>query len=177
MLSGFVSRGPIIGNAEIDAFQRWCGFDLPPEYRQFLLEQNGGERASVQTLEEALEADGWPREHRFFSLNAAAAAGLSAEDAAAFGNEIAEAWPGAQYDLEVQTRWHRGNGDFRDYPPELLPVALVYHHDLLLLRLAEPHPGAVLYAWDPDGYCEWHLGEVASSFAELLRDFESHEWA
>jgi hypothetical protein len=175
MLSGFVSRGPVVGETEVAAFERWCGFCLPPDYRRFLLEQNGGERASVLTPERAMEVDAWTREYRFFSLGAAA--GLTVEDAVVFGNKVGEAWPRVEYDLAVQARWLWGDGGPLCYPPDLLPVAIVYHHDLLLLRLNGPEAGGVLYCWNPDGYFEWHCGQVAESLAELLRNFESQDWA
>ena len=61
MLSGFVSRGPVVGETEVAAFERSCWFYLPPDYRRFLLEQNGGERASVPGAAKNIEVRGEPR--------------------------------------------------------------------------------------------------------------------
>ena len=43
VLPGFVTRGPVVGEQEVAAFEARCGFRLPPDYRQFLLDQNGGD--------------------------------------------------------------------------------------------------------------------------------------
>ena len=173
MLPGFITRGPLLSDAEVATFEGRAGFRLPPDFRRFLLDQNGGERASALRPEEAIAADGYPRSHRFFSLGAAVAAGLSVDEADDLGGEVAEAWPELLGDLELRIRWCRAGG----YPTELLPVAEVYQGDLLLLRLDEPDAGAVYFAFDPDGYCEWHCDRVAGSFADLLRDFEAWEFA
>jgi hypothetical protein len=47
----------------------------------------------------------------------------------------------------------------------------------LLLRLEGADVGAVYFAYDPDGYCEWHCDRVSGSFAEMLRDFEAWKFA
>lgn len=181
---GFVDRGPPVGEGEIAAFEGRCGFRLPPDYRGFLLEQNGGERPTIRRTQEEVP-EGWvPRPHRFLSLGVAAAAGLSVEEvtalaAAALSVEDVTTLmelPELTSDLEVQMRLCRGDGGPGYYPPELLPVAVRYHDDLLLLRLDGPDAGAVYFSCDPDGYCEWHCLRVAGSFAELLRDLDECRW-
>ncbi|MCC2672075.1 MAG: cell-wall [Armatimonadetes bacterium] len=166
MLSGFLDRGPTTGEAEIAAFEGRCGFRLPADYRRFLLEQNGGERAAVLDPDAALMLDGCPRRHRFFSLGAAGVP-ITA-DVVDLGHEAAEGWPELLLDLEAWVHWGRA----ADYPPELLPIAQVYHGELLLLRLAGEDAGAVYFAYDPDGYCEWHCDRLAGSCSELLEQFE-----
>ncbi|MFL5329893.1 MAG: SMI1/KNR4 family protein [Gemmataceae bacterium] len=178
MWPGFVSRGPTVGEAEVAAFEARCGFRLPPDYRRFLQEHNGGERAPAPRAEEEGVGDWVPQPRRVYSLGAAAAAGLSVEDALVLYGQArwAEDWaalmefPELTGDLEVQMRLCRGDGGPGYYPPELLPVADGDHDDLLLLRLDGSDIGAVYFSYDPDGYCEWHCHRVAESFAELLRD-------
>jgi hypothetical protein len=123
------------------------------------------------TEEEVVEA--WaPRPRRFFSLGAAAAVGLFVEEVMALDGEDLTELPELANDLDVQMRLCRGDGGPRHYPPELLPVAVGPHDDLLLLRLDGPDAGAVYFSYDPDGYCEWHCQRVAGSFADLLRGLE-----
>jgi hypothetical protein len=186
MRPGFVDRGPPVREAEIAAFEGRCGFRLPPDYRGFLLEQNGGERSPAPRAEEEA-VEGWtPRPHRFYSLGAAAAAGWSVEEVVEMVGALddADLWteflaelPGLTDDLEVQMRLCRGDGGPGYFPPELLPVAVGCRDDLLLLRLDGPDAGAVYFSFDPDGYCEWHCHRVAGSFADLLRDPEGWDRA
>ena len=164
MLPGFVDRGPPVGEGEIAAFEGRCGFRLPPDYRGFLLAQNGGERFPAPRTEEEVVEDWAPRPHRFFSLGAAAAAGFSVEEVMALDGEDLMEFPELANDLEVQMRLCRGDGGPGYYPAELLPVAVGYHDDLLLLRLDGPDAGAVYFSYDPDGYCEWHGHRVAGAF-------------
>lgn len=183
MLRGFVSRGPVVGEDAIAAFEARCGFRLPQDYRAFLLEQNGGEWFLGPLAEEEAEVDWEPRPHRFYSLGAAATAGLSVDDVLAlYGRDNSlEEWtallerPEVIGDLEVQMRMCRGDGGPNNYPPELLPIAVGFRDDLLLLRLDGPDAPAVFFTFDPDGYCEWHCHQVASSFTELLRDLAGKE--
>jgi hypothetical protein len=177
MLPGFVDRGPPICEGDIAAFEGRCGFRLPPDYRGFLLEQNGGERSPAPSAEEDV-VEGWaPRPRRFFSLGAAAAAGVSVEEVMALDGEDLMGLPELACDLEVQMRLCRGDGGPGYYPPELLPVAVGPHDDRLLLRLDGPDAGAVYFSYDPDGYCEWHCHRVAGSFADLLRGLEGWDQA
>src|SRR4051812_8591522 len=129
MLPGFVTRGPIVGEAEVAAFESRCGFRLPPDYRKFLLDQNGGERAlPPRTPEEDEEEDdtddAGQRTLRFFSLGAAAAAKVPIKKVAA----DPERWPEKFHVLTGDLDWVmtccREAGS-RSYPPELLPVAEV----------------------------------------------------
>src|SRR3712207_1523043 len=119
MLPGFVDRGPPVGEDEIAAFEGRCGFRLPPDYRRFLSEQNGGERSPAPRSEEEEVPGDWARRpRRFFSLGVAAAAGLSVEEvlAMAAGAVSPEDWhalmafPEWTNDLEVQMRLCRGDG-------------------------------------------------------------------
>jgi hypothetical protein len=91
--------------------------------------------------------------------------------------EFLREFPELINDLEVQMRLCRGDGGPGFYPPALLPVAVGFHDDLLLLRLGGPDAGAVYFSYDPDGYCEWHCHRVAGSFAELLQNLEREEHA
>jgi hypothetical protein len=186
MLPGFVGRGPPVGEGEVATFEGRCGFRLPPDYRGFLLGQNGGERSPVRGAGEEVPEDWAPRPHRFFSLGAAASAGLSVEEVMGWvtaldgedsWREFLTEFPELTNDLGVQMRLCRGDGRPQYYPPELLPVAVGYHDDLLLLRLDGPDAGAVYFSYDPDGYCAWHCHRVAGSFAELLRDLERGDHA
>lgn len=173
MFPYFLDRGPRVREADVSAFEERCGFRLPLDYRQFLLEQNGGRRRPAPRPEEDIAAEGWPRRHQFFSLGAAASIGVTLEEAIAFGWEAIEEWPGLLADLALQMHGCREGG----YPRELLPIAVVWHDGLLLLRLDAPDPGEVYFTCDPDGYFEWHCERVAGSFSELLRDFEELEFA
>src|SRR5262245_13800100 len=150
MRAGFVDRGPPVREGEIAAFEERCGFRLPPDYRRFLEEQNGGKWSPARRIEEEVVADWVPRPRRFFSLGAAAAAGWSVEEVVVWVTALdgADVWmeflmefPEPINDLEVQMRLNRGDGRPQDFPPALLPVAVGYHDDLLLLRLAEPDAG------------------------------------
>jgi hypothetical protein len=75
MRTGFHDRGPFVSEMEVAAFEERCGCRLPSDYRQFLLDQNGGERAlpprAPEEDEEEAEEEG-QRTLRFFSLGAAA---------------------------------------------------------------------------------------------------------
>jgi hypothetical protein len=170
MLPGFVDRGPVATEDAVDAFEVRCGFRLPPDYRRFLLEQNGGERAAAPPRnKEMIHEVGALPTHRFFSLGAAAHV---TDDVVGRGAEAAEDWPELLVDLEVRMRWWRDGG----CPADLLLVAEVYFGELLL-RLDGPDAGAVLYSFDPSGHGDGHCEQVAGSFAELLLDFESWEFA
>ena len=102
---------------------------------------------------------------------------VGALDGADLWKEFLTEFPDLINDLEVQMRLCRGDGGPGYYPPELLPVAVGYHDDLLLLRLNGPDAGAVYFSFDPDGYCAWHCHRVARSFADLLRGFEGGDQA
>src|SRR5262249_15082850 len=171
----FLTRGPVIGEADIAAFEGRCGFPLPSDYRQFLLDQNGGLRAPAPRTPKELEEFGTAFPHIFLSLGAAATLNGLIEEVA----NDPEAWPEEFEVLRCELDWVLTNVmsvGCRSYPPELLPVATV-NIGVLLLRLEGRRAGEVLHCCDPDGYCEWHLNTVARSFAELLRDFEDWDWA
>jgi hypothetical protein len=175
MLSRFLTRGPVIGEAEIATFEGRCGFPLPSDYRQFLLDQNGGLRAPAPRTPKELAKFGTAFPHTFLSLGAAAPLEGLMEEV----EKDPLAWPEEFELLRSDLDWVMINcraAGWGAYPPELLPVAAVSIGDLLL-RLEGPRAGEVLYLPDPDGYCEWHLSTVAGSFAELLRDFEDWDWA
>jgi hypothetical protein len=186
MLPGSVDRGPPVSDSEIAPLEGQWGFRLPPDYRGFLREQNGGERSSYPRSEEEVVEDWAPRPYRFYSLGAAAAAGLSVEEVVGWVTaldgedllgEFLTEFPELTDDLEVQMRLCGGDGGPGYSPPELLPVAVGYHADLLLLRLDGPDAGAAHFCYDPDGYCEWDCHRVAGSFTELLRDLERWDYA
>jgi hypothetical protein len=171
VLPGFVSRGPVVGEAEVAAFEARCGYRLPPDYRQFLLEQNGGDRPVAQ---EPDDEDGWTETVQFFSLGTAATLEVPVEEVAA----DPEAWP-AEFevlsrDLDRVMTYCRDAGT-RSYPPELLPIAEL-SLGVLLLRLKGRGTGAVLHCYDPDGYESGHVNKVAGSFAELIRDLDDYVW-
>lgn len=166
----FLSHGPLVKEGDISAFEERCGFALTPDYRRFLLEQNGGERAAAARTKRDIAREGALRRHRFFSL---AAVELPLEELLALGWEVREAWPELLVDLDARMRWCREGG----YPEELLPVAEVGHEAELLLQLAGADVGSVHYHYDPDGYHECHCYPIASSFDELLRNFENWSFA
>lgn len=148
MLARFQDRGPPVDEADLAAFEGRRGLRLPADYRRFLLEQNGGERAGV----------------RFFSLGAA---GVPIPGAVLdLGGDASEGeWPELFSDLEARLLWCRSSG----YPADLLPIAEAAR-GLLALQLGGEDAGSVDLDYDPDGYCEWHRERVAGSFADLMRD-------
>jgi hypothetical protein len=160
MLPGFLSRGPTVSAADVAAFEARCGLSLPADYRQFLLDQNGGERAPVEE-----------RSRRFFSLGLADVA--DPEEIDSLGGEDAQEWPELLHDLEVRARWWRD----AKLPAHWLPIAEVCDGELLLLRLKGHGVGSVFFSYDPRGYDEGHLEKVAKSFTVLLRDFDDWEYA
>src|SRR5262245_1930129 len=108
MLPGFVDRGPPVCEGEIAAFEGRCGFRLPPDYRGFLREQNGGGRSPAPRTVGAVVEDWAPRPRRFYSLGAAAAAGFSVEEVVVLAGEDLMGLPELACDLEVQMRLCRG---------------------------------------------------------------------
>ena len=172
MLPGFVTRGPRVGEAGVAAFEGRCGFRLPPDYRQFLLDQNGGRRLIPQQAED--ESDGGAAEVEFFSLGAAATVAMPHAEVCRDPERWHEQWLVLTRDLGLRMEGAREAGT-RSYPPELLPVADTPVIGVLLLRLAGRGTGAVLHCYDPDGYEPGHVNKVAGSFAELLRDLDEYE--
>jgi hypothetical protein len=175
VLPGFVTRGPVVGEAEVAAFEGRCGFPLPPDYRRFLLDQNGGRRPVAPRTPEEDEAEGPPGTVRFFSLGAAATLTVPAEDVAQDPEAWPEEWDVLSNDLDRVMEGCREAGS-RSYPPEFLPVAEV-SLGVLLLRLKGRGTGAVVHCYDPDGYEPGHVNKVARSFAELLRNLDEYELA
>jgi hypothetical protein len=177
MLPGFVTRGPVGGADEVAAFEGRCGFRLPPDYRQFLLDQNGGERTLPPRIpeedEDEAEEEG-ERTLRLLSLGAAATLKVPVETVAKDPEAWPEEWRVLTGDLDWVMTCCRDAGS-RSYPPELLPVVEV-GDGVLLLRLKGRGTGAVVLCYDPDGFEPGHVNKVAKSFAELLRDFEDWEW-
>jgi hypothetical protein len=170
LLPGFLSRGPTVRDADVAAFEARCGLSLPADYRQFLLDQNGGDRAPAERPEEEIEETG-ERSHRFFSLGLADLS--DPEEIDSLSGEDAQEWPELLHDLEVRARWWRGSG----LPAHWLPIADVCNGELLLLRVKGRGVGSVHFSYDPRGYDEGHLEKVAKSFTELLRDFEDWGYA
>src|SRR4051794_10626092 len=92
MLPGFLSRGPTVSDADVAAFEARCGLLLLADYRRFLLDQNGGDRAPAERPEEG------ERAHHFFSLGLT---GLTdADEIAELSGEDALEWPELLHDLE-----------------------------------------------------------------------------
>jgi hypothetical protein len=175
MLPGFVTRGPVVGEADIAAFEQRCGFPLPADYRQFLLDQNGGGRVARREADEEDEDAEPTGIVQFFSLGSAAALKVPRAQVA----QDPEAWPEEFELLSNDLDWVMANcrdAGTRSYPPELLPVAEVFL-GVLLLRLKGRGTGAVIHCYDPDGYEPGHVHKVARSFAELLRDLDEYELA
>jgi hypothetical protein len=173
VLPGFISRGPVVNEDDIAAFEGRCGFQLPPDYRRFLLDQNGGDRPVASAPEE--EDEGGTETVQFFSLGAAAAAKLPVEKVAASPERWPKKWRILTSDLDMRMTWCRGDGGPRYYPPELLPVAELTL-GVLLLRLKGRGTGAVLHCKGPDGYEPGHTKKVAGSFAELIRGLDDVSW-
>src|SRR5262249_15716991 len=152
MLAQYLTRGPVIGAADIAAFELRCGFPLPLDYRQFLLEQNGGLRAPAPRTPKELAGIGTESPHTFLSLGAAAQLKGPIDDVA----NGSLAWPAEFEVLRSDLDWLMTNCREAGYPPELLPVATV-SIGVLLLRLNGPRAGEALLCGDPDGYYEWHV--------------------
>lgn len=174
MWPGFVTRGPIVGEAEVAAFEGRCGYPLPPDYRRFLLDQNGGHRPARRASDEEGEEEP-PGTVRFFSLGAAAALTAPADDVARDPESRPAEFEVLSNDLDRVMDGCREAGS-RSYPPELLPVAEVFL-GVLLLRLKGRGTGAVVHCYDPDGYEPGHVNKVARSFDELLRNLDDYELA
>jgi SMI1 / KNR4 family (SUKH-1) len=175
MLPGFASRGPVVGAAEVAAFEGRCGFSLPADYRQFLLDQNGGERIARCGADEEDEGGEPTGIVQFFSLGSAASLPVAPEVVA----RDPEAWPEEFELLANDLDWVMTNcrdAGTRSYPPELLPIAEV-SLGVLLLRLKGRGTGTVVHCYDPDGYEPGHVNRVSRTFAELLRDLDDHELA
>lgn len=175
MLPGFVTRGPVVGEAEVAAFEERCGFPLPPDYRRFLLEQNGGERPLPPQPPEEGEDDGSQQVVRFFSIGAAATVAVPHEAVLADPERWYEEWAVLMTDLAGRMEGTRDAGS-RSFPPELLPVAELTL-GVLVVRLKGRGTGAVLHCYDPDGYEPGHVYKLADSVAELLRDLDDLEWS
>jgi hypothetical protein len=170
-----VTRGPVVGEAEVAAFEDRCRFHLPPDYRRFLLEQNGGERPLPPRPPEEDEDEGRHEVVRFFSLGAAATVAVPHDTVLADPERWFEEWAVLMTDLTGRMAGARDFGT-RSFPPELLPVADL-SLGMLLVRLKGRGTGAVLHCYDPDGYEPGHVNKAAASFAELLRDLDDSEWS
>jgi len=173
VLPGFVTRGPVVGEADVAAFEARCGLPLPPDYRQFLLEQNGGLRPIPQEPEEG-EDEGGTENVEFFSLGIAATVKVPHEKVYRDPERWMKQFLVLTKDLDGWMEGTREAGS-RSYPPELLPVAEL-SLGVFLLRLKGRGSGAVLHCYDPDGYEPGHVNKVARSFAELLRDLGDFRW-
>ena len=176
MLPGFVTRGPVVGEEKVAAFEARCGFPLPPDYRRFLLDQNGGDRPVAPEPDEDEDEDEAPEQTvRFFSLGAAAAVPVPVEEVNRDPERWHEEWLILMTDLELRMAGGRDHGS-RSFPPDILPVAEPFV-GVLLLRLKGRGTGAVFYCPHPEGYDPaGRLGKVAKSFAELVRDLDDYTW-
>jgi hypothetical protein len=116
--------GPRVNESDIAAFERRVGLTLPAEYRQFLLEVNGGDGPSDES--------GYPPD-RYFSLNWLGSP-VTAEDIADCHADPA-GWSDidSYRDLEMSAQGLWKIGLSRAW----LPVGNIHHENLLLLRLAD----------------------------------------
>lgn len=153
----FAARGPVVVESDLTAFETRLEYPLPPDYRQFLLQQNGGE---------VLAADGKPiTGARLFSLLLLGFEITEADLEVSYDADPME-WPEFCCDLDVRSLLCIR----ADYPVNLLPIGDVADGSLFLW-LDGPDVGAVDLTFDPDGYVAWHCHRVAASFGELLQNF------
>ncbi|RKG61079.1 SMI1/KNR4 family protein [Corallococcus sp. AB011P] len=112
--------GPLLSNADLDAFEQRYGFALPLPLREFLLTSNGGRPERDLFKLQGLPGNPFGRIHFFFGLN-----------------DPIEAC-NLDWNLEV----------FRDrIPPELLPIATTEGADKVCLSVTGATAGQVFY-WD-----------------------------
>ena len=146
-MSEFRTTGPQVHECDVVALESRLNAPLPPSYRNFVIETNGGVpegRYVAEPSDIGLEVKG------FFSLDGS---GTELEDLSL--TRALSTWAGR-------------------YPQGFLPIALCEGSNLLLLSLQGENTGAIVY-WDHDAEAEDdepartdNLTPVANSFTSLL---------
>lgn len=143
--------GPRVGESDVVAFEQRVGVALPSEYRQFLIQVNGGDGPPDES--------GYPPT-RYFSLHWLGGPVSDADIDAMWADSMGWSDPDFDRDLEKNVRGLWRSGLARTW----LPVASVHHECLLLLRLVD---GTVWEMIAMDGFDEDRCTQVAASFGEL----------
>lgn len=162
----FTTQYPTAGESEVTEFENIIGRSLPGDYRDFLLNVNGGTPVDAEQLQCAVTWEEQPRED---SIDATGIKTIYTLDRDNYEHSLEEKF--SHYYLEEQL-----------IPVGTIPIANDQEGNQYLLDLTDEGYGIVHFwladvseSYYPDRFEGGYLGFVADSFSEFLHLFSTSQ--